>query len=567
MKLLLLQYLHGLRERAELDALLPDLLSQMGLRVYSRPGRGTRQYGVDIGAAGSQDGGEEYVYLFSIKAGDLDRNEWQGGKQALRQSLEEILEVYVPTHLPSEYAHKKIIIVTCLGGSIKEDVALHLTQFEVKHTSDRVSFQRWNGDRLADLIERHLLNEHLVPADVRAHLRKAIALIEEPDAASASFLALAWHFSRASYPSPKERSAAIRTLAVCVWVLLSWSREGETLETALRASEMALLHGWELSKPDLLQGGEPRVPSEPMHFLLNAYLRVQLEYLKKVAGSASVYYGLSSSVRSDAPVDVNLAMFKLMGRLATIGLWQHWAAQLQGDSAPTAGWHETCRIIQAVVDNNPILETPIQDDQIVDIGLVCLLMSLDDQYTPFLTAYLSEVVSSSLLAMRINGPFPCVLSDYYELSRHPQSTDTEYIQRCTTSSVLYPTIAMWAALLEHSDTYDAIRSAQESTLRHCAFQVWSPDRDTEANLYVDRAPHGTEYCQVKLPPKAEEFCAFIWKECDAMPEIKSLTCMQNGWYPILLTACRRYRYPIPFHFTNGYRKSDEIGKEESTATP
>jgi len=73
MKLIIREYLGSLRERSELDAILPDLLSQLGLNVYSRPGRGTRQNGVDVGAVGSLNGGPEKVYLFSIKAGDLTR--------------------------------------------------------------------------------------------------------------------------------------------------------------------------------------------------------------------------------------------------------------------------------------------------------------------------------------------------------------------------------------------------------------------------------------------------------------------------------------------------------------
>ncbi len=34
MKLMIRQYLASLKERGELDALLPDLLSQMGLEVF-----------------------------------------------------------------------------------------------------------------------------------------------------------------------------------------------------------------------------------------------------------------------------------------------------------------------------------------------------------------------------------------------------------------------------------------------------------------------------------------------------------------------------------------------------
>jgi len=78
MNLIIREYLASLRERDELDAVLPDLLSQLGLNVFSRPGRGTRQDGVDVGAVGRLNGGTEKVYLFSVKPGDLTRRDWDG---------------------------------------------------------------------------------------------------------------------------------------------------------------------------------------------------------------------------------------------------------------------------------------------------------------------------------------------------------------------------------------------------------------------------------------------------------------------------------------------------------
>ena len=55
MKLLIRDYLASLRERDELDAILPDLLSELGFNVYSRPQRGTSQLGVDIAAVGKME--------------------------------------------------------------------------------------------------------------------------------------------------------------------------------------------------------------------------------------------------------------------------------------------------------------------------------------------------------------------------------------------------------------------------------------------------------------------------------------------------------------------------------
>lgn len=46
MKLVIREYLASLKERDELDAVLPDLLTELGFTVYSRPARGTRHAAV-----------------------------------------------------------------------------------------------------------------------------------------------------------------------------------------------------------------------------------------------------------------------------------------------------------------------------------------------------------------------------------------------------------------------------------------------------------------------------------------------------------------------------------------
>jgi predicted mannosyl-3-phosphoglycerate phosphatase (HAD superfamily) len=42
-KLVVTHYLRSLRERDELDAILPDLLAESGFEVLTRPRRGTRR--------------------------------------------------------------------------------------------------------------------------------------------------------------------------------------------------------------------------------------------------------------------------------------------------------------------------------------------------------------------------------------------------------------------------------------------------------------------------------------------------------------------------------------------
>lgn len=97
MKLVFKQYVAALRERDELDVVLPDLLSELGYNVISRPGKGTDQAGVDVLAVGPATvSGEKKLYAFTIKKGDLTRNDWDQTNQSLVSSISDIIFNYFP---------------------------------------------------------------------------------------------------------------------------------------------------------------------------------------------------------------------------------------------------------------------------------------------------------------------------------------------------------------------------------------------------------------------------------------------------------------------------------------
>lgn len=118
MKLVVMHYLRSLRERDELDAILPDLLAESGFEVITRPRRGTRQAGVDVAAVGPdpEHDGARSLFLFTIKSGDLTREHWDTGQQAVRPSLNEIFDDYIPNRIPPHFANLPVVICVCMGG-------------------------------------------------------------------------------------------------------------------------------------------------------------------------------------------------------------------------------------------------------------------------------------------------------------------------------------------------------------------------------------------------------------------------------------------------------------------
>jgi hypothetical protein len=181
MKLMLADYVGSLKERGELDAIFPDLLSELGFHVISRPAIGAVQRGVDMAAVGNGEDGERKLFLFSVKAGDLTRLEWDSGVQALRPSLNEMLDDYIPNRVPARYRKLKIVICIVVGGNIQQTVQPLVTAFTNKETTDKISFQEWNGDHIAELLLAGPLREKLLPKALQSSFQKAVAMVDEPD--------------------------------------------------------------------------------------------------------------------------------------------------------------------------------------------------------------------------------------------------------------------------------------------------------------------------------------------------------------------------------------------------
>ncbi|MBE0557724.1 MAG: hypothetical protein IH628_10875, partial [Proteobacteria bacterium] len=329
MKLIIKEYLASLREREELDAVLPDLLSQMGLNVFSRPGRGTRQDGVDVAAVGSIDGEEESVYLFSIKPGDLRRPDWNSASpQSLRPTLDEILDAYIRNRLPKQHREKKIRICICVGGDIREEVRPDIEGYKERYSNEQVSFEEWNGDKIAALIETYFLREELLPEAARSHLRKALALIDEPDTSYKHFAILVASSLSEDFAKAAHRIRVIRQLSICLWILFAWARDQGNLESTYRAAEFLLLRLWQIVREYTDK------KNQTAEFIYFAYLAVFRTYLKVgevffskiVLPHASKSHGLSSAVHGSTALDINLRLFDLAGRTALYGLWLHWYA-------------------------------------------------------------------------------------------------------------------------------------------------------------------------------------------------------------------------------------------------
>jgi hypothetical protein len=554
MKLLFRQYLASLRERDELDVILPDLLSELGYTVYSRPKRGTAQAGVDVAAVGKDDDGERKVFLFSVKQGDLTRQDWDGTPQALRSSLNQILDTYITTKIPKRYQALKVVICLVVGGDIQEQVRSDVTQFIKRCSTDKISFDEWNGDRLAGLLLQGILREEIMPKALRSHFQKAVAMVDEPTVAVRHFGRLVLGLSE-SATKDADRVRAARQLFIALWVLFVWARDADNVEAPYQASELVLLYIWNLLRPLIANKANAanKAVTLVLRHTINLHMAIALELLeKKILPHVGVRDGISIAVRTHTHVDVNLRLFDILGRISLTGLWVHWLIKHDPDPMRKAAAQDQVAKLAGMgyrlIDNNRALFLPLQDQQAIEIALFLVLVGVLDGSKEDARNWLQEMTERLALTVQTHGRYPCVFSEYRELVAHPRERTEEYRREATAGSILIPLLTAFLSAFGDARSLETLTKLKSKELAHCTLQLWIPDSSSEEGLYIGTHDHGVALADLPLSASGTDLLKTIREACNESKDFNALTAIATGHWPVVLTACRHYRFPVPPQF-------------------
>lgn len=564
MKLLIKEYLASLKERNELDAILPDLLSEMGLHVFSRPAIGVRQNGVDLAACGMDQDGQRKVFLFSIKSGDLTRRDWDSSVQALRPSLNEIVDSYIPNRVPSQYAKLPIAVCICVGGDIDQNVDSDLRNYIKNNSKDGIEFQEWDGDRLANLLLSAVLSEKLLGKEARSLFRKSVAMLDEPSASYDYFAQMIVKMHGSLGDRQKDRLTFVRQINLCSWIIYVWSREVDNLESAYQCSELALLWCWKIGSPFFKRKtANARAFSAATINLISLHVGIGDEMAKRrYIPNAFTRDGLAIAVESQDALDVNLKLFDMVGRMALTGIWlmfltgnrtdlsQDEQAQIENELNDYANG------LIGIINNNGILLTPISDGQSTEISLACLFLFMRNRHDA-VRDWVTQIIPACMFAMASNTAYPCAFSDYQELADHPKPrSDEDYFKRATAGSTLIPTLVTWKLICDLSAKFGELAKFLESDLPHCTLQLWVPSKKSEEHIYTNSDMHGLALLDLKVTEGAQEMLEIIKEEIrNSKPIFHGLSAIEFGYWPIILSACRHHRLPMPVHFWEGLIKS------------
>ena len=574
MRLIIKHYLSILKERDELDAILPDLLLAVGIIPISRPQVGPRQYGVDIAAVGDDPkDGIRKLFLFTVKHGDFGRSDWESGQQAVRPSINEILDTYIPTHIDHEHLDLPRKIVVVAGGELKQDHKNTWANYTKKNAEkEQLEIAFWGGDQLAPMIEEHLLNEQLLPAECRKLLHKSISFAGDPNYDLRDLYALfdqLYQDVDGSETTRKRKcSKRIRSATLCLLVFSRWSEDEENLKQPFMASERLVLKTWDfIRRHDLFD--YQRVVQDFV-YCRSLFHKACSALFNKIQPHCAVQDGLFTS--GGAMVEHPVRVFEFIGIISLIGMDQVYLAHMSDQSGDTNQHADNaaaiCNTLMALINNNPISSSPAFDSHANEISMAFMLMVATGNQG-YAASWLDSLLEQIAFAFYTDAGYPIATDSHEDLlaMRMGRVEKPEKLKFCST---LLPILAEFCVVFDQligSKLYDKISEMSRTVFKELNFQIWHPNEDTENFLYNSNAGFRSGICfnSISLPKSVEEFKQNIEDAMSNSAGVDEFSCFDRGLPILPHISSRHFRTPqIPNLWRNSLLMGNHEAEQEAT---
>lgn len=548
LRLLLEDFLGLMREEGELDVYLPLLLSAMGHELVYRAQKGTRQYGVDISSVGKDEDGKKKLFLWLVKCGDISRTDWDSGAQSIRQSINDVGDTYLATHVAPQHAHlpRKLIVLT--NGDFNAALNLTITSFLKRWSTEQdIEAETVNGSTLAAWTERYLLDEHVLPPGNRALLRRMLANVGSPELSISvgqslfeDLVRIAKEPAKSAGARKKRQLTALRGIRTALSVLQVWAQNERNQLAPYRLAEFAVLCVW-AGLHDEMQQGDRDVARE------FAELLIQMANIAESYHEQLQPYYVTQDAFAHALPDsllVTAAVFNELGRLGLQGsIWAFHAVEGKNPLAEGLAGVYVNRVV-ALLKSHACTQSPAYDHQAADIHAALLLLLIGNrreeakQWVGNLVLRLAHVAKTRKY-WPMSAPFEEAL-----LVRHGYE---EMSDEFVSTSTLVPMLLMWASVLKMKDVFSFIRDNILPAVRKTTLNFWSPDAGFD-ELVANPAglqQHGVGEGVLNVSEDPAEFLSTMVTPLAGVESIEQATWYRLRAAYIPLLAALHWRLQVP----------------------
>lgn len=535
------QYLSTLKESKELDAILPDLLSVMEIRPIMKPLVGVRQKGVDIEAVGKDpDSHIKTLFLFVIKCGDLGRSEWDTDEQSIRQSINEIKDVYLLNNISPEYKDLPIEIILVTGGNLQQSIQEQWIGYIKQNQNSKITFSLWDGDRLAEYFYKYMFNEGMLIPEYRSIFRRALVRIDDPSYNLKDIYQLIDLLIKdIPLKNKRKNKNCLLTMKICLKIFIQWSKDIGNLKHAISVAEFTVLRFWEqINKTQLFNN------KSVITILIEVYnelLNLLIQNTNKFSSFYSTKNGLHGYTKSGNSEIESLRVFEQLGFLAETGLLLYFEILRINDINSRKSFINTSSLIEDIFNNHLCLLNPLYDSHSIEINMSLYVLYLSGKKDFIVKILLSMIEHIHFAYVHMSKYFPICSDNFHDLINVNSENKDDLFQ----ISTLLFWILKWACILENDELYDTTYKFISEKCPNTIIQQWYPSNDSDEKIYVSNAGYGTGITYVcnPIPKTMKEMIKTLKLPREKELSLKDFSCTKV--FPELLFVSNRH-FRTPF---------------------
>ncbi len=571
MKLILTDYIASLKEEKELDALIESLLKECGFEVAFGPKKGERQYGVDIYAVGEDwEDGVKKLFLITVKQGNLDRKNWEGGPQAIQPSLQNIVTVFIRNNIAPGHASLPIKIIVAHNGV--NDAGIQQNWKGMAEIYPAYEFVIWQLETIVNLVLTRLINENLFSDKAKRALRKIIIFLADSNYDFEELKVVIDEILEnvdLSGSNRRHNLNSLRKINLLLAVIISYCEQENDLRLALKATEITVLRLWQFMGKNREQLDQDVIGE----LLKTLFIRKALHenYLNKILPVCDIKDGLSR--QSHDPVNYIFIVYEQLGFIALAGLEFLQLAELFAETVPesvdrlTEDASACCNGIVNVLNNNRIVYNPKRDDHIIEITL-CFLLFHKLGRTEMIEAVLQQLADDlafGKMFFNFAPHFHNNTEEIFELqfdSKKRKGFDYQ-------STCLFTVLIEWCLVTGNPGIYRAYTKLKDDLFKADDLILWFPDDTTETLLYTKKAHRESGYSLsgMTLPESYEAFKEITLRDYVFNSQELEFTFFKDSLWIIGLISARHYRtYVFPVYWRQLIGNSCEVKATEKPVT-